>query len=94
MKGPNVSNLHPVFAGILAAHGLPQDEPPVPVKRSDYVSALIRMGWTIDSVDGYLASAAGQAELARLRKMRREVDDVGFLWFDLAHPSFRDDGVL
>jgi hypothetical protein len=72
MKGPNVSNLHPVFAGILAAHGLPQDEPPVPVKRSDYVSALIRMGWTIDSVDGYLASAAGQAELARLRKMRRE----------------------
>lgn len=93
MKGPIVSNLHPVFAGILAAHGLPQDEHPVPVKRADYVSALIRMGWTIDSVDGYLASDAGQAELARLRKMRREVDDVGFLWFDLAHPAFRDDAL-
>ncbi len=94
MKGPTVSNLHPLFAEILAAHGLQQADPPAPVKRADYVSALIRMGWTIDSVDGYLASDAGQAELARLRKMRREVDDVGFLWFDLAHTSFRDDWVV
>lgn len=93
MKGPIVSNLHPLFVGILAAHGLPQDQPPPEVKRADYVAALIRIGWTIETVSGYLDGAAGQAELARVRSMRQAVDATGMLWFDLAHPSFRDEGV-
>lgn len=93
MKGPLVSNqLHPVFAGILAAHGLPQDPPP-PVVRADYIAAMIRCGWTIDSVPGYLETEAGQTEVKRLREMRRAIDPLGFLWFEFAHVAFRDDAL-
>lgn len=91
MKGPHVSNLHPVFAGILAAHGLPQAEPPAPIKRADYVSAMIRCGWTIDSVPGYLDTDCGRAEVDRLWEMRKAIDPVGMLWFEFAHAAFRDE---
>lgn len=94
MKGPLVSNqLHPVFAGILAAHGLPQDQQPPPVARADYIAAMIRCGWTIDSVPGFLETERGKADLQRLRDMRKAIDATGFLWFEFAHPAFRDDAL-
>jgi hypothetical protein len=88
-----MSNLHPVFAGILAAHGLPQDQPPPPVVRADYIAAMIRCGWTIDSVQGYLDTDRGRADVASLWEMRKAIDPLGFLWFEFAHPAFRDDAL-
>lgn len=85
------TNLHPVFAGILAAHGLPQAEPQAPVVRTDYIAAMIRCGWTIDSVPGYLDTARGRADVDRLWEMRKAIDATGMLWFEFAHVAFRDE---
>lgn len=85
------NQLHPVFAGILAAHGMPQDQPPEPIKRAAYVSALIRCGWTIDSVPGYLDTEAGKAAVDALWAHRKAIDPLGFLWFEFAHAEFRDE---
>lgn len=84
------NQLHPVFAGILAAHGLPQQEPPLQIRRADYVAALIRCGWTIDSVPGYLDTDAGKDEVDRLWALRKELDPLGYRWFEFAHVAFRD----
>lgn len=69
------SNVHPVFAGILA--GIQQA--PEQIKRAQYVARLIKMDWQFEHAPGE-QWRAGKAELTALRELQADIDPDAELW--------------
>lgn len=97
-----MTSLHPVFRGILAGLGMPeQADAPLgpPASASDlqerasrqqrYIAALQAMDWTFEHSDCHTTWCRGRDELKRLRAERAEVDPTGLLWKQYAHPDYR-----
>ena len=83
-----MSNLHPIFRGILAMHGMPEAEDALPVRRAAYVSALLRMDWQFEHSDDAQRWRESRDELRRLRAEQKSVDPDGSLWAKHAHPDY------
>ncbi len=69
------SNVHPVFAGILA--GIQQA--PEQIKRAQYVARLIKMDWQFEHAPAE-QWRAGKVELTALRELQAEIDPSAELW--------------
>jgi hypothetical protein len=82
------SQLHPIFASILAMHGMPQDADALPIRRAAYVSDLTRMDWQFEHSEDQRVWRAGRDELTRLRAERAAVDPDGALWRKHAHRDY------
>lgn len=81
-----MSNLHPLFEGILATH-----LDLTPLARATYVSALRRINPTdFDSEDPIVRGAANLA-MDELREQRVNLDPDGALWKKHAPERFRDE---
>lgn len=84
-----MSNLHPLFVGILATMGAPLSEETLRTARVDnYVRDLKLMDWQFEHSDDHSVWKAGTRELARLRAEQRELDPDGALWRQHAHADY------
>lgn len=86
-----MSTIHPVFAGILAMHGMPETLTPEQAdqaRRVAYVAALRRMDWTFESSDDHKVWQRARDELKRLRLERAAIDPDGAIWVKHCHPDF------
>lgn len=89
-----------IIAAILADEGISQafqaevalgeaDQEVLPVRRANYVGALLRADWLFEMSDDQRVWRAGVDELQRLRTERAVVDPDGSLWAKHAPPEFR-----
>lgn len=83
------TNLHPVFAGILA--GITAQ--PEQIKRAEYITALRKHDWQSEFADDMSAVRAGRESLKRLVELRAEIDPSGEVWNSVAPDGFKVDGV-
>jgi hypothetical protein len=81
--------LHPLFASILALHGMPQDADTLPVRRAAYVSDMLRFDAQFEHSDDQRIWRAGRDELQRLRTLSHEVDPDGSLWRKHMHSDYK-----
>lgn len=76
--------LHPVFAGMLAAFGPDAAATIRAAQRTAYVKALRTHDYWFEFSDDPQRYAQGRESLAQLRLARREVDPDGAIWASIA----------
>lgn len=75
-----MNNLHPIFQQALA----PWAPRPATDALGEYREALARFDWQYEFSDEHRVWAKGTNDLARLRKMQRELDPTGEIWMACA----------
>ena len=79
----NDPNVAPELRAILDTQGS------LPIRRAEYVSALLKHDWQFDYSDDHRVWTAGRDETKRLRLERAVVDPDHALWKKHAHESYR-----